>query len=105
MGKGELKEKLARNIKEILKSSENDSTTWIELDDVEKPICLVLAWENGELKGKLAKNIDDLQYDYEIDWEMPSNDGETINTELTLNNENLVEAVNWWLKELESIYA
>ena len=105
MEKGELKEKLVRNIKEILKSSENDSTTWIELDDAETPICLVLAWENGELKGKLAKNIDDLQYDYEIDWEMPSKDGETINTELTLNNENLVEAVNWWLEELESIYA
>lgn len=105
MGKGELKDKLVRNIKEILKSSENGSTTWVELDDAEKPICLVLAWENGELKGKLAKNIDNLQYDYEIDWEMPCKEGETINTELILNSENLAESVDWWLEELEGIYA
>ena len=84
---------------------DNNSGTWhqvLETTDDEREICLVVGWEDGYEKGekfqqdngdgtvrtlcgKIAVNIDDLQCDYDVDWEMPHwEDGEVYDTSMAL---------------------
>ena len=53
--------------------------------------------DNGEICGKIAVNCDDLQCDYDIDWNMPYyEDGEVCFTELGIDENDLDSAVNWF---------
>lgn len=45
---------------------------------------LVAARVGGEVKAKLAYNCDDLQCDYDLDWNMPTSGGGVVDTETAI---------------------
>ena len=49
---------------------------------------------NNEVRLKIARNIDDLQYDYDLDWNMPIyGDSEVFDTEMTLDSSSNIKRV------------
>ena len=84
---------------QALKAGEDNTVRWAAIDDSEKPLCIVFGWRNGALYGKIARNTSALQCDYDLDWEMPKIDGGIFDTETGINDGNIDEAIEWWLKE------
>lgn len=88
---------------QALDAGEDNTIRWTVLDGgSEKPLCIVFGWRDGALYGKIARNTSALQCDYDIDWEMPYDDeGQVIDTELMVDEKNMDENIEWWLKEAE----
>lgn len=99
----------------------DSGTYYFELGKTDdgKAIALVLGYELGyndgedyqvkvgtktyTLCGKIAINIDDLQYDYDFDWYMPSNkDGDIYDTSMALSK-NHAEDLTWFLSQAEEM--
>lgn len=86
MNEQKLKKELTKFIKDVMNQSTFEGCIWKKLD---RRYALVFAWmidEDGTniLRGKIAYNCDDLQCDYEWDWEMPlrKTDDSVIGTDL-----------------------
>lgn len=107
---------------DIMKNTDS-GTYYFELGKTDdgKTIALVLGYELGyndgedyqvkvgtetyTLCGKIAINIDDLQcdYDYDFDWYMPSNkDGDIYDTSMALSK-NHAEDLTWFLSQAEEM--
>lgn len=62
---------------------------------------IVFANDNGNIRGKVAYNCDDLQCDYDWDWEMPMSDnGEVDDTDIIVTSE---QDVDWLMKQFDRI--
>ncbi len=60
--------------------------------------------EDKETIAKIAYNCDDLQCDYELDWNMPVyKDGEVAFVETTLDKKNIKVDAKWFYKEFKAM--
>lgn len=62
---------------------------------------VVFTNDNGDVRGKVAYNCDDLQCDYDWDWEMPMSDnGEVDDTDIIVTSE---QDVDWLMEQFDRI--
>ena len=111
-------------IKAVCTALQNECTSWVDMGvaDDGSTICVVAGWELGfdkeddlyQLKDgdkywtlcmKIAYNTDDLQCDYDFDWEMPFNsNGDVYDTNSAVDaNDTWMFNFKWWEQEANKV--